>query len=379
MNPTQKQDNTPEPRRDSDGLAGWFAGLLGSRARFREHLATATGTTAQTVPGPTTSPVLGLPMTDADRRRYALREVGYTGWVDADGYARTGAEVDRWHAFMGAVQSGYLPGIGGGWVLTYAGREALRAAETAAQFKMAEAFAEGVSPDQFATSEWDGESLYEWLSDQEADEAEAYGERQAERWLDQAEAADAAESDVWTLTEQGHVALAGEQTATEPPETVARVLRSAALYLERHGWIQGAYYDGRSGSFTPSACLVGAIGMVCYGGPVDAPAQHFDDPGFLDFEEAVLHLDRYLLVENSSESYEFNDAWGRTRGQVTDVLRDASTRPVEELIDAIKAIDDLNNNMAALAERLCPSGMFAESDPDGNWHDGLHSTGGDAE
>ena len=57
--------------------------------------------------------------------------------------------------------------------------------------------------------------------------------------------------------------------------------------------------------------------MVCYGGPVDAPAQHFDDPGFLDFEEAVLHLDRYLLVEDGSESYEFNDAKGRRVDDVT--------------------------------------------------------------
>jgi hypothetical protein len=74
--------------------------------------------------------------------------------------------------------------------------------------------------------------------------------------------------------------------------------------------------------------------MVCYGGPVDAPAQHFDDPGFLDFEEALLHLDRYLMVEDGSESYEFNDAKGRQAEDVCRVLRDAASRPAEELIDA---------------------------------------------
>ena len=120
------------------------------------------------------------------------------------------------------------------------------------------------------------------------------------------------------------------------------MLRSAALYLERHGWIQGAYYDTTATVFTPAACLVGAIGMVCYGGPVDAPAQHFDDPGFLDFEEAVLHLDRYLLVEDGSESYEFNDAKGRRVEDVTDVLRQAAAPPAEELIDALRAIDAQN-------------------------------------
>ena len=145
--------------------------------------------------------------------------------------------------------------------------------------------------------------------------------------------------------------------------TTARVLRSAALYLERHGWIQGAYYDATTGLFTPPACLVGAIGMVCYGGPVDAPAQHFDNPGFLNFETAVLHLDRYLLVENGSESYEFNDARGRRLEDVTRVLRDAAARPAEELIDALRVIDARNADNAALAQRVTPSGVFADTEP----------------
>src|SRR5262249_43674072 len=37
---------------------------------------------------------------------------------------------------------------------------------------------------------------------------------------------------------------------------VSSVLRSAATYLDRHGWIQGAYYDATATCFTPSACLV---------------------------------------------------------------------------------------------------------------------------
>ncbi|MBG0567916.1 hypothetical protein I4J89_41400 [Actinoplanes sp. NEAU-A11] len=134
---------------------------------------------------------------------------------------------------------------------------------------------------------------------------------------------------------------------------MAQVLRSAALYLERHGWIQGCYYDGTTGVFTPPACLVGAIGMVCYGGPVDAPAEHRTDPGYPDFEQAVLHLDRYLLVEDGSESYEFNDARGRTLEQVTHVLRDAATRPAEELLDALRAINEMN-------DRLAESGVTVE-------------------
>ena len=147
----------------------------------------------------------------------------------------------------------------------------------------------------------------------------------------------------------------------EAPGTAAQVLRSAALYLERHGWIQGAYYDATSGSFMPAACLVGAIGMVCYGGPVDAPAQHFDDPGYLDFEQAVLHLDRYLLVEDGSESYEFNDVKGRRVEDVLRVLRQAADTPAEELIDAVRAMDAKNAEVATLVDLLKPCGVWGDS------------------
>jgi hypothetical protein len=174
--------------------------------------------------------------------------------------------------------------------------------------------------------------------------------------------------DGYVVTESRLRAL-DEAIPGEAPGAAAPVLRNAALYLERHGWITGAYYDSTSQSFTPAACMVGAIGMVCYGGPVDAPAQHFDDPGFLDFEEAVLHLDRYLLAEDGSESYEFNDARGRRVEDVCRVLRDAASRPADELIDAIRAIDAKNADMATLAELLKPCGIFAGSATKNCWCD----------
>jgi len=363
MNPTHETGNNPAQTRAFG--ENFLADLFTDKDRSRAWIASATGTAAQQVPGPTHSPVLGLPMSDADRRRYALREAGYTGWVDADGYARTDAEATAWDALMRGLRDGYLPGKGGGWVLTEAGRRSFAQLSTAEQFDIAKVLSEGVSPEHLMDSDWDGEALVEWLSDQDADDAEGYGERLAERCLAQAETADAAEA-TYVLTDVGRAALdASVSTApvdlvTETDdETTTRVLLDAATYLERHGWIQGVYYDATSGSFTPAACLVGAIGMVCYGGPVDAPAQHFDDPGFLDFEAAVLHLDRYLLAEDSSESYEFNDAKGRRLEDVLRVLRDAATRPAHELIDALKAIDRQNADTAALAQLLVPSGAFA--------------------
>jgi hypothetical protein len=145
--------------------------------------------------------------------------------------------------------------------------------------------------------------------------------------------------DRYNVTEEGLRALT-EPVPGDSSVTAAKVLRSAASYLERYGWIQGAYYyDATAATFTPAACMVGAIGMVCYGGPVEAPAQHFDDPGYLDFEEAVLHLDRYLLVADGTEAYEFNDAKGRTAAEVIDALRKAAAATADELIGALSVLN----------------------------------------
>lgn len=48
------------------------------------------------------SRVTGLALSDADRRRWALRESGYRGWIDQDGHAV--ADVDEW--IKGQVRRG---------------------------------------------------------------------------------------------------------------------------------------------------------------------------------------------------------------------------------------------------------------------------------
>jgi hypothetical protein len=153
---------------------------------------------------------------------------------------------------------------------------------------------------------------------------------------------DVSETDRYHLTEAGHRVL----DHGDNPGSVPDVLRSAALYLELHGWIQGAYYDATTGVFTPPACIVGAIAMACYGGPVDAPAQMFGEPGFAEFEAAVLHLDRYLLVEDGTEAYDFNDAKGRTADDIVHALRQAAATPEHELLADLRVIDEMNDRLA---------------------------------
>ena len=110
---------------------------------------------------------------------------------------------------------------------------------------------------------------------------------------------------------------AAPTSATSP----ARTLRNAAAYLRRHGWIQGAYYDPAATGFTPAACTVGAIAMVCYGRPVGAPAQMSDRPGFDEFEAAVSYLDQMLKdTYGQDDVYTWNDDRARTAEDVLVVL-----------------------------------------------------------
>jgi len=124
--------------------------------------------------------------------------------------------------------------------------------------------------------------------------------------------------------------------------TPARTLRAAASHLERHGWIQHAYYDLTSTVFTPAACMVGAIAMVCYGGPVDCPAHLFDEPGFDEFEAALTVLDAYVSRRGlAPTAYDFNDAKGRTAEQVIHVLKDAADEWERWLPEATARLHDL--------------------------------------
>ena len=108
------------------------------------------------------------------------------------------------------------------------------------------------------------------------------------------------------------------------PVTAAQTLRDAATYLAEHGWIQGPCYDMSSSVLTPAACAADAIAIVCYGGPVEAPAHMFADPGYPAFDEAMRVLELYLFLEYGFDSvYAFNDARDRTAAEVIRVLNAA--------------------------------------------------------
>ena len=115
-------------------------------------------------------------------------------------------------------------------------------------------------------------------------------------------------------------------TGTAVAPTPADLLRGAALYLRRHGWIQDDYYRPASGrAAAPPACAVGAIAMAAYGQPVDAPSLH-TEPEVKDFHRAVDALDGYLQDTYAADLYTWNDTPGRTADQVITALQAAAGR-----------------------------------------------------
>jgi hypothetical protein len=133
--------------------------------------------------------------------------------------------------------------------------------------------------------------------------------------------------------------------------TPAATLRAAAVYLGRYGWVQGIYYDLSATVFTPAACLVGAIGMVCYGGPVDAPAHQYDDPGFDDFEAALTYLYEFL-GRFGSDPYRFNDSRHQWADNVIAMLNDAARTWDHTFKASGRDLDRVLTEAAGLGDRV---------------------------
>jgi len=132
-------------------------------------------------------------------------------------------------------------------------------------------------------------------------------------------------------------------TGTSPVDaasTPAGILRHAALYLQRHGWHQRAYYGATPGTddvsaatyygATPPACVLGAIGMAVHGqahpDPLDPELPHASA-----FSAAYGTLADHLILTNLSwiDSDEdtisgWNDHRDQSIGEVIAVLNAAA-------------------------------------------------------
>jgi hypothetical protein len=123
-----------------------------------------------------------------------------------------------------------------------------------------------------------------------------------------------------------------QKPAAELDVSPAEVLRGAALYLARHGWHQGGFYDVTSDEVFPPACAAGAIRVAVCGEPVsDLVDQGDRRPQAQDviMAQRVLaaYLDHeFLPWEASSLDIvgDWNDEDGRTTEQVIAALNAAA-------------------------------------------------------
>lgn len=109
--------------------------------------------------------------------------------------------------------------------------------------------------------------------------------------------------------------------ADHDTETSA-VLRAAADYIDRHGWIQGAYYAIDDQPQNPAASADGALAIAAYGEPVEAPGYN-DAPGKDVYLTATVWLALRVYGTTGSISA-WNDDRDTTGQDVVDALRDAA-------------------------------------------------------
>jgi hypothetical protein len=118
---------------------------------------------------------------------------------------------------------------------------------------------------------------------------------------------------------------------TDDDATPADVLRGAAAYLRRHGWIKGTIFDLLSPEPFPPACAIGAINMATYGRCIISADDHTDDPEAdqviraLRVFASTLDPD-YDPFETSAVDLigDWNDQPGRTRTDVVEALTAAA-------------------------------------------------------
>ena len=125
----------------------------------------------------------------------------------------------------------------------------------------------------------------------------------------------------------------------EPPDTAdpaltpADLLRGAALYLWRHGWLQGDFFDLLDDQPFPRACTLGAINICAHGRPIlgsdDTAEDDLTDAAIRAMRVLAAHLDPdYGQPDNPTSAIDIVSGWNdddcRTLPDVVDALRDAA-------------------------------------------------------
>lgn len=114
---------------------------------------------------------------------------------------------------------------------------------------------------------------------------------------------------------------------TAPLRPPAELLRSAADYLERHGWTQGNHYGNPNGTGRPPAC---ALGALIYEAAIFRRADHY--PEIRAAGEALRAYLTGRLIDNG-------DYWRASEALANEITtwNDHPTRTGREVIATLRA------------------------------------------
>lgn len=114
------------------------------------------------------------------------------------------------------------------------------------------------------------------------------------------------------------------------PTQVADLLTRAAEHIDHVGWTQGDWHEETPGLQPKDSpvCADGALSVVAYGRPCGAGARTPDQ--FALHSAAVTALIRHI----GAGLIDWNDAPGRTKGEVVGAMRAAAAEQREQATDA---------------------------------------------
>ncbi|MEL7994248.1 hypothetical protein AAG656_28510 [Streptomyces albidoflavus] len=115
------------------------------------------------------------------------------------------------------------------------------------------------------------------------------------------------------------------------PTQVADLLDRAADHIDRVGWTQGDWHEETPGLQPKDspACADGALAVAAYGDPFGAGG-HREPDRFALHSAAVTALIRHI----GAGLIDWNDAEGRTKGEVVGAMRAAAAEQREQVTDA---------------------------------------------
>ena len=134
-----------------------------------------------------------------------------------------------------------------------------------------------------------------------------------------------------------------QQQSLERSETPAAVLRHAAIYLWRYGWIKAAFYHQPDPDLElpfPPACTVGAIRAAVFGQPMDAlydtTGSQLDDPNHTKLVDQCIAAQRVLAKEVDPE---FDPDMSGTLDVIAD-WNDTTERTIADVLIALYCAAD---------------------------------------